>query len=296
MRTKPGPRSRKPSKPHSPPIMQQCKLELPSLCSTKTGKTPQDSTNTSPPSPSSLSVPESLITIPYQNGSSEDSTHKLWYNSLSQEQSKPPPLWRNFTQRPLKLREVTTVLHHSGEDPNHSMEEVAIIMTPMLWMWITSCYSQSSKLTTCAKIAVSYAIKKAVLLGIILVTIRITQQVVGATTWNHPRLSMLGSSPSLPIWFLPPHQDNPLDTFLKDITKTQDVIRYYVPWNLPLTHPWMNKVLRIMVFILLNFHFITIVLDSSHDLLSCDSWWCYSYYASYFSSYSSLIRARYAIG
>ena len=29
--------------------------------------------------------------------------------------------------------------------------------------------------------------------------------------------------------------------------------------------------LRIMVFILLNFYFITMVLDPSHDLLSCDS-------------------------
>ena len=30
-------------------------------------------------------------------------------------------------------------------------------------------------------------------------------------------------------------------------------------------------VLRIMVFVLLNFYFITMVLDSSYDLLSCDS-------------------------
>ena len=29
--------------------------------------------------------------------------------------------------------------------------------------------------------------------------------------------------------------------------------------------------LRIMVFVLLNFYFITMILDSSHDLLSCDS-------------------------
>ena len=50
------------------------------------------------------------------------------------------------------------------------------------------------------------------------------------------------------------------------------------------------SLLRILVFsILLNFYFITMVLDPSHDLLSCDSWWHYSYYASYLSSHSSLI-------
>ena len=63
-----------------------------------------------------------------------------------------------------------------------------------------------------------------------------------------------------------------------------------------LVSPLHMPVLRIMVFILLNFYFITMVLDSSHDFLSCNSWWCYSYYASYLSSYSSLIRASYAIG
>ena len=38
MQTRPGPRSRKPSKLHLPPMTQQCKLKLPLLCSTRTGK------------------------------------------------------------------------------------------------------------------------------------------------------------------------------------------------------------------------------------------------------------------
>ena len=62
----------------------------------------------------------------------------------------------------------------------------------------------SSKLATCMKITASYAIRRAVLLGIILVTITITQQVVGKTTWNHPRLPMPGQFSLLPIWPLPP--------------------------------------------------------------------------------------------
>ena len=49
MQTRPEPRLRKPSRPHSPPMTQQCKLELPLLHSTKTRRTPQDLTNTSPP-------------------------------------------------------------------------------------------------------------------------------------------------------------------------------------------------------------------------------------------------------
>ena len=134
MQTRPGPRSRKPSKLHSLPMTQQHKLELPLLCSTKTGRLPQDLTNTSPPSSSSLSAPESLTTIPCRNDSSKDLICKLQYNSLSQGQSKPLPLWRNFTQRPPRLREVTAASHHSGEDLNHPMEEVAVTMTPMLWM------------------------------------------------------------------------------------------------------------------------------------------------------------------
>ena len=97
MQTRPGPRSRKLSRPHSPPMMQQHKLESPSLHSTKTRRTPQDLTNTSPPSLSSLSVLGSPTTMPYQNSSSKNSTCKLQYNSLSWKQSKPPPLWRNFT-------------------------------------------------------------------------------------------------------------------------------------------------------------------------------------------------------
>ena len=73
----------------------------------------------------------------------------------------------------------------------------------MLWMWITSHYPWSNKLTICTRTTVSFAIKKAVLLGIILVTIGITQQVVGTTTWNHPRLPTLGLSPPLPIQPIP---------------------------------------------------------------------------------------------
>ena len=188
MQTRPGPRSRKPSRPHSPPMMQQCKLESPSLHSIKTRRIPQDSTNTSPPSPSSASILESLTTMHCQNGSFKDSTCKLWYNSLSGEQLKP-----------LRPREVTDVLHHLGEDLNHPMEEAIVTMTLMLWTWIASHYPQLNELAICAKIAVSYAIKKAVLLGIILVTIRIAQQVVGTTTQNHPRLPMLELSPPLPI-------------------------------------------------------------------------------------------------
>ena len=199
MQTRPGPRSRKPLRPHSPPMTQQHKLKSPSLHSTKTGRTPQDSTNTSPPSLSSLSNSESLTTMPCWNGFSKDLTCKLQYNSPSQEESKPPPLWRNFTQRPPRSKEVTAALHHSGEDPNHPMEEVAITTTPMLWTWITSHYPQSSELATCVKPTALYAIRKAVLLEIILVIIGIAQQIVGTTTQNHPKLPMPGSSPPPPI-------------------------------------------------------------------------------------------------
>ena len=229
MQTRPRPRSRKPSRPHSPPMMQQHKLELPLLHSTKTKRIPQDLTNISPPSPFSPSILESLTTTPCQSGSSKDLTCKLQYNSLFWEQSKPLPLWRNFTQRPLRSREVTTILHHSGEDPNHSMEEVAIIMTPMLWTWIASHYSQLSKLATCAKIAVLYAIKKAVLLGIILVTIGIAQQVVDATTQNHPRLPMLGSSPPLPIQPLPSIKMIPWIPSSRMSSRLKNMIRCCIP-------------------------------------------------------------------
>ena len=135
-----GPRSRKPSKPHSPPMMQQCRLKSPLLHSTKTRRTPQDSTSTSLPSSSSQSALKSPTTMSCENGSSKDSTHKLWYNSLSQEQLQPSPLWRNFTQKPPRLREVTAVLHHSREDLNHPLEEAVVTMTPMLWTWIASHY------------------------------------------------------------------------------------------------------------------------------------------------------------
>ena len=40
MQTRPGPRLKKPSRPYSPPVMQQHKIESPSLHSIKTGKTP----------------------------------------------------------------------------------------------------------------------------------------------------------------------------------------------------------------------------------------------------------------
>ena len=88
MQTSPGPRSRKASRLHSPLMMQQHKLKLSLLHLTKTGRTPQVLTNISPPSPSSPSIPKSPTIMPCQNGSSEDLTRKLQYNSLSQEQSK----------------------------------------------------------------------------------------------------------------------------------------------------------------------------------------------------------------
>ena len=65
---------------------------------------------------------------------------------------KPPPLWRNFTQRPLRSREATTASHHLEEDPNHPMEEVVVTTTPMPWTWIASCYPQASKLAICTKL------------------------------------------------------------------------------------------------------------------------------------------------
>ena len=167
--------------------------------------------------------------MPCQNGSSEDSTCKLQYNSLSQEQSNSPPLWRNFTQRPLRLREVTTTLHYSEKDLNHSMEEVVITMTPMLWMWTASRYPQLSKLATCVKIAASYVIKKPVLLGIILVTIRVAQWIVGATTQNHPRLPTPGLSSPLPIQPLPPVKTISWTPSSRMLLRLKDVIRYCIP-------------------------------------------------------------------
>ena len=133
--TRTGPRSGKPSRLHSPPRMQQHRLELPSLCLIKTGRTPQDSISISPSSPSSLSALELLTTMPCH------STPRSWSNSSSAELSKPPPPWRSSTPKLLKSREGTAILPHSGEDPSHHMEEVAVTMTPTLWMWITSCYS-----------------------------------------------------------------------------------------------------------------------------------------------------------
>ena len=151
--------------------------------------------------------------------------------------TKPPPLWRNFTQRPLKSREGTATLCHSGEDLNHPMEEVAVTTTPMLWMWIASYYPQSNERTTYVKTAVPYAIKKAVLLEITLVTIRITQQVVGTTIWNHPRLPMPGSSPPSSIWPLPPIKMIPWIPSSRTSPRLKDMIRYCIPWDLPLTCP-----------------------------------------------------------
>ena len=139
--TRPGPRSRKPLKLHSPPMTQQCKCELPLLHLTKTGRTPQDLTNISPYSSSSLSTPKSLTTTPCQNGFFAASTYRSQYSLLFLKQSKPPPPWRNFTPKPLRSKEATTASPHLGEDPNHSMEEVVVTTTPMLWTWITLCYS-----------------------------------------------------------------------------------------------------------------------------------------------------------
>ena len=150
------------------------------------------------------------------NGSSKDLTHKLWYNSLSQEQSKPPPLWRNFTQRPLRSREATAASHHSEEDLNHPMEEVAITTTPMVWMWIMlslvewAHHMHENHCSICHK--------------------------EGCSTRNHPGYNQnhpIGSwcnnsKPSQTTHtrvisttpHLTPTQD-PLDAFLKNITKTQ---------------------------------------------------------------------------
>ena len=228
MQTRPGPRSRKPSRPHSPPMTQQRKPKLPLLYSTKTRRTPQNLTNISSLSSSSLSILESPTTMPCWSGFSKDSTHKLWYNSLSWEQSKTSPLWKNFTQRLPKSKEVTATLHHSGEDPNHPMEEVVVTMIPMLWTWIASRSPWSSELTTCMKIAVSYAIKKAVLLRTILVTIGITQQVVGTTTQNYPRPPTQELSPPLPIRPLPSVKMTSWISFSRTSPKLKDVIRYCV--------------------------------------------------------------------
>ena len=123
-------------------MMQQHKLKSLLLCLTKTGRTPQNLTSTSPHSPFSLSVLESLTIMPCQNDSFTGLTYKLQYNSLSQGQSKVPPPWRNSTPRPPRSKEATATWHHSGEDPKHPMEEVAVTMTPMLWMWIISHYPQ----------------------------------------------------------------------------------------------------------------------------------------------------------
>ena len=148
MQIKPRPRSRKPSRLHSPSIMQQCKLELPLLCLTKTQSIPWDLTNTSPHFSSSLSTPESLTSTLCWNASFTASTHRLQYSLLSQKQSRPPPLWRNFTPKPPRSKEATAALPYSEEDPNYLMEEVVITTTPMLWMWITLHYPQSNALTT----------------------------------------------------------------------------------------------------------------------------------------------------
>ena len=98
--------------------MQQCRLELPSPCLTKTRRTPWNLTNTSPHSPSSLSTLESLTIIPCWSGSFMALIYRLQYSSPFLEQSKPPPSWKNFTPNPLRIKEVTTALPHSGEDPN----------------------------------------------------------------------------------------------------------------------------------------------------------------------------------
>ena len=60
MLTRTGPRSRKPSKLHLPPMSQQCRLKLLLPRSIKTGRIPQDLTSTSSSSPSSSSTPESM--------------------------------------------------------------------------------------------------------------------------------------------------------------------------------------------------------------------------------------------
>ena len=66
------------------------------------------------------------------------------------------------------------------------------------------------------------------------------------------------------------------DIFMKNLDKTkfQDGRNalHLQRYSQPSWHEYRGGVLRIMVFILLNFYFIIMILDSSHDLLSCDSW------------------------
>ena len=180
--TRIGPKSRKPSKQHLPPIIHQHRLKLPLPCLTKIRGTHLDSTNTSSPCPSSSFTPESLTIMPCWSHSSMFLTPRSPYNSLSAELLRPPPPWRSFTLRPQRLKRVTTTLPPSGEDPSHHMEEVAVTMTPTLWAWIALSYHYpwSNVLITCTRTTAPYVTRKAVLLEIILLIIATTQLVAGA--------------------------------------------------------------------------------------------------------------------
>ena len=132
MLTRTGPRSRKPLRQHSPPMMQQHRFESPSPHLIKTRRSPWDSTNISPSSLFFLFTPESLTITSCWNGSFVASTSRSLSNSLSMEPSKPPPTWRNSIPRPQRSKGVTAVLPPSGEDLSHCMEEVTVITTPTL--------------------------------------------------------------------------------------------------------------------------------------------------------------------
>ena len=205
--TRPGPKSRKPSRLHLPPIIQQHKLKLLLPHSTRTRRTLWNLTNTSSHSSSSLSTLKSLTTMLCWNSSSMASTHRLWYSLLSLEQSKPP-----------RLKKATAASPHLGEGSNHPIEEVVTTMIPMLWMWIASHYPQLNALATCIRTAASSAIRKAVLLGIILITIAVSWHAnLKQSQTAHARA--VSTTPHLTP--TPSCQDDPLDSFLKDITKTQ---------------------------------------------------------------------------
>ena len=208
MQLRPGPRSRKPLKSHLPPMMQQHKLKLPSLRLTKTGRTPWDLTNISPHSPFSLSILESPTTMPCQNGSLAASSHRSQYSLLSQEQSKPLPLWRNFTTRPLRLKEATATSPHLGEDPN-TVDVDSLMLSPV----VHACHMHENCCFICHKEGCS------------------TRNYIGydcghpTGSWcTNPKPSQTAHARAVSTTHhlapTPSYQDDLLDSFLKDITKT----------------------------------------------------------------------------
>ena len=139
-------------------------------------------------------------------------------------------------------KEATAAPPHSRVDPSHHMEEVVIFTTPMLWMWMASYYPQLNALTTCTRITASYSTRKAILLETIQITLMVIQLVVGKSTQNHLRLSMPGlSSPLLIHPLLSLARITPWRLSLWVSPRLKDKIRYFVPWNPPLTPSWINK-------------------------------------------------------